>query len=40
MIAQGAQELSSRDWDRARPVDAALNGAGYRKIWEVLSGES
>lgn len=34
------KELSSRDWDRARPVDAALNGAGYRKIWEVLSGES
>lgn len=32
--------LSPRDWERARPADAALNGNGYRRIWEVLSGES
>ncbi|MEM1402947.1 MAG: DEAD/DEAH box helicase [Pseudomonadota bacterium] len=31
--------MSPRDWNRARPVDALLSGAGYRKIWEVLSGE-
>lgn len=31
--------MSPRDWNRARPADALLSGAGYRKIWEVLSGE-
>ncbi len=31
--------MSPRDWNRARPADAPLTGAGYRKIWEVLSGE-
>ncbi|WP_035189453.1 hypothetical protein, partial [Acidiphilium sp. JA12-A1] len=25
------KELSSRDWDRAKPADAVLNGVGYRK---------
>ena len=33
------KEMTIRDWDRARPTDAALSGAGYRRIWEVLSGE-
>ena len=31
--------MSPRDWNRARPADASLSGAGYRKIWEVLSGD-
>jgi replicative superfamily II helicase len=31
--------MSPRDWNRARPADAPLSGSGYRKIWEVLSGE-
>lgn len=30
--------LNSHGWDRARPTDAALSGAGYKRIWEVLSG--
>ncbi|WP_022949972.1 DEAD/DEAH box helicase [Methylohalobius crimeensis] len=33
------KEMSPREWNRARPADAALSGAGYKKIWEVLSGE-
>lgn len=31
--------LGIRDWEAARPRGAALDGAGYRRIWEVLSGE-
>jgi hypothetical protein len=31
--------LTLGDWDRARPEDASLNGAGYQKVWEILSGE-
>ena len=32
------RELSSEDWNRARPSDAALSGSGYKRIWEILSG--
>jgi len=32
--------MSTKDWDRAEPADAALSGAGYRRIWEVLAGEA
>ena len=32
------RELSSEDWNRVRPSDAALSGSGYKRIWEVLSG--
>ena len=31
--------MSSRDWSRARPEQAALSGAGYKKVWEILAGE-
>ena len=34
------RDLSHDDWDRARPIDAALSGTGYKEIWEVLSGET
>ena len=34
------KELTSQDWDRARPTDAALSGSDYKSIWKVLSGES
>lgn len=34
------KELGSKDWDRARPQGAALNGAGYKRVWEILSGEA
>ncbi len=33
------KEMSVNDWNRVRPSNAALNGMGYKKIWEVLSGE-
>lgn len=33
------KQMSARDWSRVRPADALLSGTGYRKIWEVLSGE-
>lgn len=31
--------LSVRDWETARPKGAALTGEGYKKVWEILSGE-
>ena len=33
------KEMSPKEWNRARPADAALSGAEYKRIWEVLSGE-
>jgi hypothetical protein len=33
------KELDTRNWDRIRPENARLSGAGYRRIWEVLSGD-
>ena len=37
---QFLKDLSDRDWRRARPESAALSGAGYKRVWEVLSGET
>ena len=34
------KEMTVRDWNCARPQDAALNGAGYKKLWGILSGEA
>ena len=34
------KNLSERDWHRARPDSAALSGGGYKRLWEVLSGEA
>ena len=31
--------MSANDWDRVRPEQAPLGGAGYKKVWEVLAGE-
>ncbi len=31
--------LGDREWDRARPEDAALSGVGFKRVWQVLSGE-
>ena len=31
--------LTSEEWDRARPTDSALSGSGYKRVWQVLSGE-
>ena len=32
--------LGEQEWNRARPPHAALSGARYRRIWEILSGEA
>ncbi len=32
--------MSPSDWNRVRPNGAALSGADYRRVWEVLSGEA
>ena len=37
---QFLKNLSERDWHIARPDSAALSGDGYRRVWEVLSGEA
>ena len=34
------KNLSDGDWHRARPDGAALSGGGYKRVWEVLSGEA
>ncbi len=31
--------LNPDGWDQARPEHAALSGSGYKRIWEVLSGD-
>jgi replicative superfamily II helicase len=33
------KNMSPRDWSRARPEQAPLSGAGYKKVWEILAGE-
>ena len=34
------KKLSAYDWDRARPDVAPLSGDGYKRVWEILSGEA
>ena len=33
------KNMSSGDWNRARPEQAPLSGTGYKRVWEILSGE-
>ena len=33
------KELNTEEWNGARPEGAPLSGTGYKRIWEVLSGE-
>ena len=33
------QKLGTDDWDGVRPEGAALSGTGYKRVWEILSGE-
>ncbi len=33
------KELNADDWHDARPQNATLSGADYKRVWEVLSGE-
>ena len=37
---QFLKNLSESDWHRARPDGAALSGTGYKRVWEVLSGDA
>ena len=32
--------LGADEWDGVRPEGAALSGTGYKRVWEVLSGEA
>lgn len=34
------QGLGVDEWDGVRPDGAALSGSGYKRVWEVLSGEA
>ena len=34
------KKMSVNDWNHVRPSDSALSGMGYKRIWEVLSGEN
>ena len=34
------RSLTTDGWNRARPSEAALSGSGYKRIWEILSGEA
>ena len=34
------QGLGADEWDGVRPEGAALSGSGYKRVWEVLSGEA
>jgi len=34
------RKLGADDWDYARPEAAPLSGDGYKRIWEILSGEA
>ena len=34
------KELETNDWDGAKPKDAPLSGSGYKRVWEILSGEA
>ena len=32
--------LGADDWEGVRPKGAALTGIGYKRVWEVLSGDA
>ncbi len=34
------KQLDNSGWDGARPADAHLSGGGYKRVWEILSGEA
>ena len=33
------KKLNTEEWNEARPEGAPLSGTGYKRIWEILSGE-
>ncbi|MCY4341341.1 MAG: DEAD/DEAH box helicase [Gammaproteobacteria bacterium] len=34
------KQLDADEWGGARPEGAALSGGGYKRVWEILSGEA
>lgn len=34
------KELSDESWDRVKPQQAALSGVGYKRAWQILSGDT
>lgn len=32
--------LKDRDSESVRPAQASLSGCGYKKVWQILSGEA
>ncbi len=34
------RKLDADDWEEVRPEGSALSGIGYKRVWEVLSGET
>ena len=34
------QGLGEHEWNSARPPNAVLSGARYKRLWEILSGET
>ena len=32
--------LGAEEWDGVRPQGAALSGTGYKRVWDVLSGQA
>ena len=34
------QGLGADEWDGVRPAGAPLSGTGYKRVWEILSGEA
>ena len=37
---QFLKDLGVQEWQEARPEGAALSGPGYKRVWEILSGET
>lgn len=33
------RDLGEHEWDAVRPSEAALTGAQYKKVWQILSGD-
>ena len=33
------KQLDNSEWDEAKPEGAPLSGSGYKRVWEILSGE-
>ena len=34
------RDLDTKGWQRACPPDSVLSGAGYQRVWEILSGHA